>query len=126
MKSRNILYCYVCEKEREFRLEGNIKICEKCQTKTSYKYEPVKRWTYAKSHPDIVGISPYNQESDDNVQDKFDAIYNRFCLLSKREREVIELLWEGKTEQEVAILLQVSSGNISTLLKRARKKLKGL
>lgn len=123
MSNRALFYCSYCKDKRWFELEGNVKICDICHKKSSYKEVARKRWVYAKSHPDSVSASPYNQPAADNVKDQFDDIQSRFYLLSSREREVIELLWEGKTEKEAAAILNITQQRVSACLRRARQKL---
>ena len=40
--------------------------------------------------------------------------------LPKRQRAVVELLLEGYTQKEIAKKLSISTGNVSTHIKRAR------
>lgn len=123
MDNRELLFCSECQDKRWFELAGNIKTCDKCFTKSSFKAAPRKRWAYAKSYPDSTSMSPYNQPCDINIKEKFDQLQERLHLLSPREREVVELLWEGKTQEEVAAILGVARQRVATCLNRARKKL---
>lgn len=123
MDNRELLFCVECQDKRWFELAGNIKTCEKCLTKSSYRAATRKRWVYAKSHPDTTNLSPYNQPCDDNTQERFDQLQSRLHLLSPKEREVVELLWEGKTQREVAAILNITQQRVTSCLSRARKKL---
>jgi len=123
MNNKALLFCRDCQDKRWFIVEGNYKLCEICGNKSSYKEVSRKRWVYAKSHPDTVSLSPYNTEADESVKEKFEEIQSRLYLLSPREREVVELLWEGKTQEEVAAILKVTRQRVTTCLQRARKKL---
>lgn len=73
-----------------------------------------------------MSASPYDMETNKETQKVFDDLIEKLRGLTRGEKEVIQLLWEGKTESEVAIILGVKRGTISTLLNRARKKLKNL
>lgn len=122
---KDYLFCSECLTKRHFEIQGNIKICKWCGTRSSYRHQNRQRWVYGKSHPDSVDSSqsPFNQPCDGATKNKFEEVIMRFHKLSPRERQVIELLWEGKTEQETAIILGIGRGNVSTLLNRARIKL---
>lgn len=80
------------------------------------------------ANPDVVSSdgSPYNQSSDKGVHNQFDDLIERMRFLSLREKEIIQLLWEGKTEKEIAVILGVKRGTIATHLDRARKKIRGV
>ena len=49
--------------------------------------------------------------------------YNRYCKLSKREREVLKLMAFGKSSSETANELFISLGTVDTHRKNIRKKL---
>lgn len=123
MNNRELLFCLDCNDKKWFDLEGNTKICQKCGIKSSYKQAPRKRWVYSKSYPDTESASPYNQECSDNAKRRFEELQERLPLLSAREREVIELLWEGKTQEEVSAILGIGQQRVSACLVKARHKL---
>lgn len=123
MDNKELLYCAKCQDKEWFDIEGNIKICSKCWVKSSYRAALRKRWVYAKSHPDSTAVSPYNNPCDQNTKEKFEEVQERLYLLSAREREVVELLWEGKTHEEVATILGVGRQRVTACLNRARAKL---
>ncbi len=55
-----------------------------------------------------------------NIKNKENSV---FTILSSREREVLQLLSEGKTTKEIALCLQVSSKTIETHRKQIMDKL---
>jgi len=121
------LYCSTCKTERIFELQENIKKCNSCLEKTSYKADYRKRWVKEKSDPSRLSEEKaiyFRPACPDNAKEQFNAVMGRMHKLSQKEYEVIQLLWEGKTIQETAEILDLSHGNITTLLNRARTKLK--
>lgn len=119
-----LLECHSCERKTAHHVEGRNKVCFICRRTTSYKALLRKHWDYAQSHPDIEYESPYNTAPSEAIKDRFDDVLSKFKLLSKQEKEVVELLWEEKTQQEVARIMEISQQAVGTYLKRARKKLK--
>jgi DNA-binding CsgD family transcriptional regulator len=53
----------------------------------------------------------------------FKTHFNRVCLLSKREKEIIGLLASGKTSKEIAVKLYISTHTVNTHRKNINKKL---
>lgn len=80
------------------------------------------------SNPDGLqsSESPYTSEIDKNTQNVFDDLIEKLKGLTRSEKEVIQLLWEGKTQAEIAVILNIQRGTVSTFLNRARKKIKKL
>lgn len=81
-----------------------------------------------KANPDVSEdtSSPYNGHTDSNTQNVFDELIEKMKFLTTREKEVIQLLWEGKVDSEIAVILGIDRRNVATLLSRARKKIKKL
>ena len=153
--------CTSCEKRQEHEVEGNIKICNRCNTRTSYKFDMSKfrkrigERQYSKKYSgeqspywDWVAVSaPTVHDSGEFIEmaeanpdwlseentmfkscsesdkEKFNTLMVNTDKLSKKEKEVIQLLWEGKTPKEVATILNLSGGAMRTYLQRARKKM---
>jgi DNA-binding CsgD family transcriptional regulator len=124
--SQASLFCGACNKLRIFDLQENIKKCTYCLEKTSYRAEYRRRWSKEKSDPSKLSEekSLYYRTCSDATIEEFEAVMGRMHKLSRREYEVVQLLWEGKTTYDVAKILSISQGNVTTLLERARVKLK--
>lgn len=77
------------------------------------------------ANPDNVSAneSPYFIDKDaTNLE--FDALILKMKFLTLREKEIIQLLWEGKTEKETGIILGIEQTTVATILGRIRKKIK--
>lgn len=78
------------------------------------------------ANPDVKASteSPYASNVSEATQDDFDALIKRLKCLTQTEKEIIQLLWEGKTETEAGIILDMKRSTVATHLERARKKIK--
>lgn len=119
-----------CEKCKEMTFKTTEElfiICQGCMFKTERKRrKEIRQQGGAQENPDTMADidSPYFYEHSEETQKKFESVLGRFHKLSDMEKQVIELLWEEKTQNEVAEILSISRDEVNTYLKRARNKLK--
>lgn len=119
--------CEKCEQMTFKTTDDLFIICQGCMAKVQRKRrKEVRQQGGAQENPDIVADEnlPYYKENSPYIQDTFDGVTGRFHKLSKMEKQVIELLWEEKTQQEAAVILGITRDDVNTYLKRARNKLK--
>ena len=118
--------CAKCKELTYKFADEKVVTCLGCGYKQP-RTEPLrKRQSKATTNPDIIGDTKglYNQPCTPSVREQFDSVMGRFHKLSKAEKEVIELLWEGKSQLEVAEILGITQQAVSVYLKRARTKLR--
>lgn len=68
----------------------------------------------------------WNDRSEENESNRLrvDKIKQMLHKLTPNELQVVQLLGNGHTHQEVSSLLEISTGNVYNLLARAQKKIK--
>lgn len=116
------IYCNNCT-ELTFRTpDESVFICQGCGSRT-----PRKRITNRMVNIDEVDenlLVEKTRVNSESVENLYSDVLGRFHKLSEMERRAIELLMEGKTQEEAAKILSISRGEISTYLNRAKTKLK--
>lgn len=75
-----------------------------------------------RANPDVEPdtSTPYNQEGSGA---EFDDLIEKMPYLNQIEKEIIQLLWEGRTQEEIAVVLNMKRVTVATHLDRARKKI---
>lgn len=75
------------------------------------------------ANPDNISMNetPYFKNEENK---EFDVLIQKMKYLSRREKEIIQLLWEGKIEADIGIILGIKQTTVSTILNRARRKIK--
>ncbi len=115
-------YCFKC-KELTFRdKDDNAFICTGCGDKTPRIRKSDKIVNIDEVDESLLKIE--EPVLSEEVELQYEAVLGRFHKLSEKEKQVIEWLSEGKTQEEVAEIMTISRGEVSTYLNRARTKLK--
>lgn len=97
--------------------------------KNSLKGEHIKL-SDAQGNPDVLSDeqSMWDDRSEQNEAniERVEAIRAVMHKLTPNERRVIQLLGNGRTQEEVSDIMAISTGNVYNLLTRAQKKIKKL
>lgn len=138
----NLKFCGKCNVKTSYKhdLSKFRKRIREVDFGKSYSGEDSAYWNWVSKHsiagsigdvPELAEANPDWLSDEDAMykpcsesdKDQFDTIIAHIDKLSLREKEVIQLLWEGKKMREVAVILSLSLTAVKTLLARARKKL---
>lgn len=129
MKDKKI-YCKKCN-EATFRTrEDHVVICQGCGTRTPRKLTRPTTILFSELDEkdkayveNLATLDPHDQP-EIVPSEQYKVVVKRMHKLSPMEKEVLTLLSENKTQDEVAEILSISRSEISTYLNRARTKLK--
>lgn len=75
-----------------------------------------------RANPDVEAetSTPYSREGS---AVEFDDLIEKMPYLNRIEKEIIQLLWEGRTQEEIGIVLNMKRVTVATHLDRAKKKI---
>lgn len=121
MKRETRKYCVECKEDTFRDKDDTAFICTGCGDRTP-RTRIDKKFVNIDEVPEELLVERVN-ELPDALQDQYDAVMGRMHKLSANEKRVIELLHEGKTQNEAAEIMAITQREVSTYLKRARIKL---
>ena len=122
MKRETRKYCVKCKEDTFRGKDETAFVCTGCGGRTP-RTRIDKKFVSIDEVPEEM-LAEQVRELPDMVQDQYDAVIGRMHKLSPMEKQVIELLGEGKSQNDVAEIMSITRDEVKTYLNRARTKLK--
>lgn len=121
MKTDKRVYCVRCKEETYRDKDEHAFICTGCGDRTPRTR--VDRKFVSIDECDENLFAERVIENSEETENRHDAVMRRMHKLTPMEKQVIELLGEGKSQNDVAEIMSISRDEVKTYLNRARIKL---